>query len=282
MAKVFKKDDRIKVQIEDVTFWLAPLTYEQKKQIMSPMTRKDTTQLDGGMEMIKQAVKMSVKKAEGLEDDNGVYQLRFDEKTGYMTDECVDDLANIPSIGKKLTSIAMDVTSGNISEEPKDEAGRVLEGVTVFFRNRQETQRIKGPALIEVLYQETMAISGLTMELHVKLMATYAAQHNPRYDCHKCLEKTPSKTIRKSWGCFGGKGVVKILGDYQLTSCPGNFYDETAVFMIELYHLFERGHLPFPGSLTEQPAQIIEAFGVIQGLDNKRQELEQKRANNGR
>ena len=116
----------------------------------------------------------------------------------------------------------------------------------------------------------------------MKILATYKVIHNDRYDCSQCVKKfNPDQ--RKGMGCFGGEQVVAVLGkraDYKLTKCPGNFYDETAAYLYELFGLFRQGKLPFKGAVTDQPAQVMEAFSVIGELEQAKQERKSKK--NGR
>lgn len=47
-------------------------------------------------------------------------------------------------------------------------------------------------------------------------------------------------------------------------------------YLMNLYQMYEKGCLPFPGSVSEQPAQIIEMFNIIQLLELERRNREAK------
>lgn len=56
-------------------------------------------------------------------------------------------------------------------------------------------------------------------------------------------------------------------------------YDQMG-YALTLFENYEKGNLPFPGSVSDQPAQIIEIFGLLKAL---RQEQEQRKSlENGR
>lgn len=48
-------------------------------------------------------------------------------------------------------------------------------------------------------------------------------------------------------------------------------------YALQLHENYERGQLPFPGSVSEQPAQIIQIFNLLSSLRNERVEKQNKR-----
>lgn len=58
--------------------------------------------------------------------------------------------------------------------------------------------------------------------------------------------------------------VHRIGSELSFRTCIGNFVSNTAVSWIELYAHFERGVMPYPGGLMDQPAKAIEIFRVIE------------------
>jgi hypothetical protein len=53
----------------------------------------------------------------------------------------------------------------------------------------------------------------------------------------------------------------------------GNLKYDALGYVLKLFDGYERGCVPFPGSVSEQPAQIMEVFGVLKQL---KQEVETK------
>jgi hypothetical protein len=60
------------------------------------------------------------------------------------------------------------------------------------------------------------------------------------------------------------------------------FKSDILGYSLTLFENYERGILPFPGSTSEQPAQIMEVFGLIQSLRNERQVSHRRNTENGR
>lgn len=63
---------------------------------------------------------------------------------------------------------------------------------------------------------------------------------------------------------------LRFKSDFSKVEYP-NFH-----YLMNLYHLYEKGCLPFPGSVSEQPAQIMEMFSIIQLLELERLNREAK------
>lgn len=69
---------------------------------------------------------------------------------------------------------------------------------------------------------------------------------------------------RTGKGCFEVSGnTLHKFDDLEYSTCVGNFVSESALFWIEAEGRFTQGILPFPGSLTEQPAKVMEVFNCI-------------------
>ena len=63
---------------------------------------------------------------------------------------------------------------------------------------------------------------------------------------------------------------VSIAGDLNRFEYPE--FD----FVVNLYHIYEKtGSLPYPGSITEQPAKILELFSILDQLNLERRQREQ-------
>jgi hypothetical protein len=54
-------------------------------------------------------------------------------------------------------------------------------------------------------------------------------------------------------------------------------------YVLTLYENYERGRLPFPGSVSEQPAQVMEIFSVLRQLKHEAEiKLRETSKQNGR
>ncbi len=67
------------------------------------------------------------------------------------------------------------------------------------------------------------------------------------------------------------------MGGLHFTIPLENFKSDLINHALFLFENYERGVLPFPGSVSEQPAQIIEIFGVFQALKFEIEAAERKK-----
>lgn len=67
-------------------------------------------------------------------------------------------------------------------------------------------------------------------------------------------------------------------GNFIFHKCLCNFRNDSFSYYMQLYNSYKLGMLPFEGSVSDQPAAIMEAFSVIDRLQNERQEQETKKA----
>ena len=87
---------------------------------------------------------------------------------------------------------------------------------------------------------------------------------------------------RTGKGCFGvSANTLHKFDDLEYNTCVGNVVSESALFWVEAEGRFTQGILPFPGSLTEQPAKVMEVFSCIAAhkqvkLDQKQKEQDLK------
>lgn len=91
---VFQPNQLIKIQIEDANFWITPLTWQQRQEIMTfKKTVSGEVEVDT-LSMAKLALKYGLKKAQGLLLPNGdEFQLDFSDD-GKLIDEHCDLLLN--------------------------------------------------------------------------------------------------------------------------------------------------------------------------------------------
>jgi hypothetical protein len=61
-----------------------------------------------------------------------------------------------------------------------------------------------------------------------------------------------------------------------------NFPSAILGYALILFENYERGTLPYPGSTSEQPAQVMEILGTLAALKAERQEAQQRNMDNGR
>jgi hypothetical protein len=86
------------------------------------------------------------------------------------------------------------------------------------------------------------------------------------------LAKTKSKFAEKF-------NSVESCG-IRFTKPFGNIEFENFDYFLTLFQQFERGHLPYPGSVSEQPAKVIEIFSVLKLLQLERELKNHESVNN--
>lgn len=105
-----------------------------------------------------------------------------------------------------------------------------------------------------------------------------AYQDRTNYDWDKVVE-----FFKETKGCFGGSGEVKsfrklhsdnsstdksvIINGIRYKSCLCNLKNSSTMYFIDLYDKYQKfGLLPFSGTITEQPAKIMEIFNVLESV----------------
>lgn len=129
MAKIYRKSDRIKIKIDDITLTVSPLSTHEKNEIQALMvsgqSRGDVSKITAGIQL---AMKYGIKGISGVTDINdNDYQLDFID--GMLSDECVDDLLNM-DLSKSIINVCSNLIAG-FSSKMVDENGDKLEGVEV-------------------------------------------------------------------------------------------------------------------------------------------------------
>ena len=101
---IFKTTDRVPVKIADVTFWISPLTLDQRRQI------NDLTKLSGGAEKVdgfsaaEYYVKFGVKSIDGLTlADGSAYQCAYGED-GTLDDATLGDIFQLGCFSQLITA----------------------------------------------------------------------------------------------------------------------------------------------------------------------------------
>lgn len=119
----------------------------------------------------------------------------------------------------------------------------------------------------------------------MELKSALYAIDNPEFQCSWCLKKYRGrpdeadilKANRTRKGCFDVyPNALHKFEDLEYSTCVGNFVKETALFWIEAEARYNQGVLPYPGSLSEQPAKVLDIFGCIAAHKQDKLEKQQK------
>lgn len=135
-------------------------------------------------------------------------------------------------------------------------------------------------------------MNSLTVKEWVELRTTLLAIDNREFQCAPCLQKYAGRVdaekmtaaSREVKGCVKPRSrPVHVVQNEEKTEvisyslCPGNFWSQDALSMIQMHGHFRRGFLPFPGSVADQPAKVMEVFSVIDLYMQEKAEVERKR-----
>lgn len=138
MAKIYKRSDRISVQIDDVIVKVAPLTHDQKIEVQQALIKGMKGDFTQGAKGVFLSLKYSIKSVKGFEDSDGnPYQLEF-EGDG-LADSCVDDLLNSSILGK--LSLVCSSLVKNVPSEFTDNENKPLEGVRILKPDSESEEK---------------------------------------------------------------------------------------------------------------------------------------------
>jgi hypothetical protein len=130
MSKIYKRTDRIKLQIDDLVVTISPLSIHIKTEAAAMMAqgkiKADYALLTNAIILM---IKHSVKNIEGLKNHDGSdYKVELEDNC--LKDETIEDLFNI-EMHKKLTMICSNLMT-SIPDSFIDERGNKIEGVEVL------------------------------------------------------------------------------------------------------------------------------------------------------
>jgi len=138
--KIFRSTDRLEVKIDDVTVFLAPLTFEQKSEVHGLMLKASEGDTQAGLLGARLAVKYAVKDIKGVEDYEGnTYKL--DLKDNVLSEECLQDLVN-SEISEKLQITSCTLLTGIPTKILDPITNLPIEGVKII-KNSKRVQKKK-------------------------------------------------------------------------------------------------------------------------------------------
>jgi len=99
-----------------------------------------------------------------------------------------------------------------------------------------------------------------------------------RLDCQKCTEQ-----IKDARGCNGFKKPQYIAEIQQeITRCPLKEVTNASRFYLDVYGHYRAGYLWMGGTVSEQPAKVMDAIGCISGLMSDIEQEEKEKAKHGK
>lgn len=130
-----------------------------------------------------------------------------------------------------------------------------------------------------------MRVSSMSLIDYVKIVGHYnRIQHGPSID-PRIYERgyTPEQLKVMEDQQKAESGAISSL-NIQFTAPIESFDYPLFGYIYTSYRYTEKGVLPFPGSLSDQPAQIMEIFNTLESLEleNQQREFDRMKRENGR
>ena len=135
------------------------------------------------------------------------------------------------------------------------------------------------------------SISTITNKDYAEICSAFVTLTEPKYRCNDCKRKYSSDPIkwkkhREHMACnynaekprhfyrpdYNNKGNPKV----NYTKCIGNYYGSFWANLINYHPSYDKGLLPFEGSLMNQPAKFVEVMDLVHNLirekDNEKEQ----------
>lgn len=131
--RIHKTSDKISIKIDDITIKISPLTQLQKSELQGHMVKAVNGDMNEAMKSVQKSMKFAIKDIDGVEyenDEGEIEPYKLELEDGMLTDECVDDLLNLP-ISNKLSSICSTLLGG-VPDKILDANGKEIEGIKIL------------------------------------------------------------------------------------------------------------------------------------------------------
>lgn len=103
---IYPLSARIPVKIADVTFWVAPLSWGQKQEILNCKKLSGGVEVDDNIMRTYLTLKFSIKQIDGLKNFDGTDYVLELGPDGNMTEVGMSDLMQIDQFPKLITTCA--------------------------------------------------------------------------------------------------------------------------------------------------------------------------------
>lgn len=136
---IYRKEDRVKVEIDGISFKISPLTFQQKQDLQRHMIKAVSGDMNEAMISVSKSLKYCLKDMSGVFyiDEDGVkreYKLSFENDV--LTDDCIDELLNMP-FSSKLNSVCSAMLQG-VPNKILDAEGNEIEGISIKSHGDEE------------------------------------------------------------------------------------------------------------------------------------------------
>jgi hypothetical protein len=144
MATIYRPSDRIEVKVDDLSFFLSPLSMSQKQELLARVASGSSAgDLNSVLVSIRMALKYTIKDVKGLIDSDGnAYKVSFDED-GYLSDDDIDGILNL-EYSESINLMCMSMAN-KVPEEFLGADGKPLKGVSRVRKPAKKPRGKKSP-----------------------------------------------------------------------------------------------------------------------------------------
>ena len=130
---VYKITDRIPLKIGDATFWVAPLSWADRSELLSCYQTKSGEETHEPLKIGMLTLKMSIKEVDGVQYSDGTeFGCELDDR-GRLTDDCVSELCQLDCVDKLVTVCSKLAMNGPAKMD--------LDGVEINFSNVKSAKK---------------------------------------------------------------------------------------------------------------------------------------------
>ena len=100
---IYKKDQKVNISIEGIDIKVSPLSHHQKTVLQGMMIKAVNGDMDEAMKSVRQSLKYCLKSMKGvkyIDEDGEVQDYKLEFEDGELTDDCVDEILNMPISNK--------------------------------------------------------------------------------------------------------------------------------------------------------------------------------------
>lgn len=135
------------------------------------------------------------------------------------------------------------------------------------------------------MFHRILMLSTMTDGEYVTLVSTFISHTNERLNCGLQKSRLNGRgdisaalaEIERRSGCKAdGSKQLFQLGKISFRKCLCNFQNTQLPFLLKLHKHFEAGVMPFEGPLADQPAKLMDVFGLLDELKEDYRQAQEK------
>ena len=138
MTIVHKTTSIVRYKIDDIEVGIKPLTFLEKASIQKLTQEASVGDMAAAMNLVTETIAICLKDIKGLTNEDGS-EYKLEIKDGRLTQECIDDLLNLPHT-MKLTQLCSAFLNG-IPTQVIGPDQKPVEGITLVSNTSGKTRK---------------------------------------------------------------------------------------------------------------------------------------------